>query len=39
MKLSKTTLGNRVFLGNSSYVPGGSNVPDNFLLGVFFKTS
>lgn len=31
---TKTTLGRRVFLGNDSVLPQGTNVPDQFLLGV-----
>jgi non-ribosomal peptide synthetase-like protein len=34
MHLLPTVLGNRVFLGNSSYNPAGTVLPDNFLLGV-----
>ncbi len=32
--LSRTTIGKRVFLGNDSVVPQGSNIPDESLLGV-----
>ncbi len=32
--LENTVVGNRSFLGNDSVVPQGSNVPDDFLLGV-----